>query len=270
MANHISSIITLTDPLFDAVKDDVSVFKLLEVMRPMLESPLLYVFPTVCIYAEACETMIEQVTKMLATFDELFTNDQWYSSENCHISWMTSISEIEVVGNERNREDRWGPVSIEPSFGHWIYHSIASRSMAMSVEVMRHQKDFTWLTDSFVLPVDELREKLMTRMKCRMSHEFSSELDDVWVMVGTKTTLDDYDKKKKLKMFISNQYGNVSYNSYLPAFDTVALKKEVDEFCWRAELKARAGAYAAEQARYTPGNEGYYEALQNYSKNKIM
>lgn len=259
---YLRDVLEEVESICDAAEEsELSVCHLLERMTRILESHLLSAFPSIERYANACDNLIDAVLQNVKILQKIM-KDQTNLKEtvmlDCH---MFIIQEVLTKKRTRAKKVRRGENNLEvsarlrladdPSHLYIVHRQLDAGRCIWShlYENINHSE----------VPIRMIRNKLLTRMSSREA--FWCEKS----MFGSIGDQSDEPLDEQSAALIQDMYGPMLFSNTVPAFNTQALRREVNDFRTRVELKYNTGRHAADVVLFTPGNDGYVDTAAHYA-----
>lgn len=227
---EIGMLFTASNDLVDAfgVKE-TSIWTILTLLDPILKSPFSHMWPSLLIYSEACDAMMDEV-RMLGQIlkNELIQRvNTGYVDELCIIRWsLENDSGSLFIGR---RIDWW-----KRAFKHRLEVSLNMKKRQIFKSTNEHM----------------IQKILLERMNCHATHDLSLSIPPA-VVGGMGIPI----------RRISDWYES---RTFVHAFDIDSLERETEQFHRQVSLKQTVGGHAADHIKYAFGNQGYLESYLDF------
>lgn len=205
-------------------REHTSVYEVLGLLTPILESPWQHVFPSIRRYANLCNEILVEISRMLHAFDSIRQKTEWFvRGRDIQFGWRSSIKEHTNPGDYGykgvgivltfNTSTSQLPYKNECIYVG-THHRAADGGNAVDDDLFQ---------DTFDLPMETLKRGLMVYMDCRCPYIFTMNSKDITVdMRG--------DPKWKYTQNMKMMLHCIESRTILPCFDVVAMEREANFF----------------------------------------
>lgn len=231
---------------------DLSVLEVLEMMKPISKSPLLYAFPFICDYINACDALLDGFSTLLLRCHDIMVDSPHEDFVEIVIGIFESQNASEVSKIIRD------------------YRAIPRNCKGVQINIWIHDNEIALNFFRQGLQPESCRHY---RVRCLISRDIPIAVygEDIYRFLSSRA--DIYCKNKGPSFFvradiqkrISDLYGTWPFSNHVMAFDPRVCRQDATQFRLRAEANCRIGQHAANIVRYKPGNEGYDETASHFA-----
>lgn len=228
---EIGMLFTASNDLVDAfgVKE-TSIWTILTLLDPILKSPLSHMWPSLLVYSEACDAMMDEVR----TLGQILKNELIQNVNTAYINELCII-------HSHSLENGSGCLIIDRRIDWW------KRAFKHRLEVSLNKekrKIFKSTNEHMIQKI------LLERMNCHATHDLNLSIPPA-VVGGMGMPI----------RRISDWYES---RTFVHAFDIDSLERETEQFHRLVSLKQTVGGHAADHIKYAFGNQGYLDSYLDF------
>lgn len=229
-----------------AESDDISIFRVLELLKPIRSSPLRYAFPFICSYITACNAFVDDFIEVLMKYQNI-ARDSYKELYGGALYFIVNMVDAE---NGSRDEILRAVMFLTGEKNNMIFVLFPKTGQTSRNRFeLRHE----------AIPIHYVKQ-LLIGISSRANFQCASvfHTGNAWAQLTDPVYLNALDN-------IIFKYGPMLLTNHMVAFDPQICRQDAINFRSRAEMKYRVGVYVANHVKYKPGSDGYDETAAHFA-----